>query len=109
VLAALIGFLGDFDLAEEATQEADVEGLLAMMLLLDARCQVRFRGGDLVLLADQDRSLWDTAQIAAGRAVLEQARCCMGADPYVLQAPIASLHVDVSRLAIKGWGGGEGI
>ena len=51
-------------LAELMPDEPEVQGLLAMMLLHDARREARFRDGDLVLLADQDRSLWDTGQIA---------------------------------------------
>jgi RNA polymerase sigma-70 factor, ECF subfamily len=68
-----------------------------MMLLLDARREARFRGDDLVLLADQDRSRWDTAQIAAGRAVLDRALALHGRGPYVVQAAIASLHADEPR------------
>jgi RNA polymerase sigma-70 factor (ECF subfamily) len=74
-----------------------VHGLLALMLLLDARRAARFRGGDLVLLADQDRSLWDTAQIADGREVLDRALALHGRGPYVVQAAIASLHADDAR------------
>src|SRR5438445_13255771 len=68
-----------------------------MMLLLDARREARFRGADLVLLADRDRSLWDTARIAAGRAALDRALALRGRGPYVLQAAIASLHADEPR------------
>src|SRR5947208_14814973 len=68
-----------------------------MMLLLDARREARFRSGDLVLLAEQDRSLWDTAQIADGRAVLDRALALHGRGPYVVQAAIASLHADEPR------------
>jgi RNA polymerase sigma-70 factor (ECF subfamily) len=67
------------------------------MLLHDARREARFRGGDLVLLADQDRSLWNTAQIAAGRAMLDRALALHGRGPYVVQAAIASLHADEPR------------
>ena len=74
--------------------EPEVHGLLAMMLLHDSRRDARFRGGDLVLLADQDRSLWDAEQIAAGRAVLDRALALRGRGPYVIQAAIASLHAD---------------
>ncbi len=74
--------------------EPEVHGLLAMMLLHDARREARFRGGDLVLLADQDRTLWDTAQIAEGRAVLDRALALRGRGPYVVQAAIAALHAD---------------
>jgi RNA polymerase sigma-70 factor, ECF subfamily len=84
-------------LAELMPDEPEVHGLLAMMLLLDARREARFQGDDLVLLADQDRSLWDTAQIAAGRAVLDRALALHGRGPYVVQAAIASLHADQPR------------
>jgi len=84
-------------LAELMPDEPEVHGLLAMMLLLDARREARFRGRDLVLLADQDRSLWNTAQIADGRAVLDRALALRGRGPYVLQAAIASLHADEAR------------
>jgi RNA polymerase sigma-70 factor, ECF subfamily len=77
--------------------EPEVHGLLAMMLLLDARREARFRGGEIVLLADQDRSLWDTAQILDGRSVLDRALTLHGRGPYVLQAAIASLHADEPR------------
>jgi len=68
-----------------------------MMLLLDARREARFRDGELVLLADQDRSLWDTTQITEGRAALERARSLHVRGPYVLQAAIASLHAGEPR------------
>jgi RNA polymerase sigma-70 factor (ECF subfamily) len=84
-------------LAELMPDEPEVHGLLAMMLLLDARREARFRDGELVLLEDQDRSLWDTAQIADGRAVLDRALALRGRGPYVLQAAIASLHADEPR------------
>ena len=84
-------------LAELMPDEPEVHGLLAMMLLHDARRAARFRDGDLVLLADQDRSLWDTAQIAAGRATLDRALALHGRGPYVVQAAIASLHLDDPR------------
>ncbi len=79
-------------LAELMPDEPEVHGLLAMMLLHDARRDARFRGGDLVLLADQDRSAWDRPQIAAGQAVLDRALALCGRGPYVVQAAIASLH-----------------
>jgi RNA polymerase sigma-70 factor (ECF subfamily) len=84
-------------LAELMPDEPEVHGLLAMMLLLDARREARFRGEDIVLLADQDRSLWDTALIAQGRAVLDRALALGGRGPYVLQAAIASLHAEEQR------------
>jgi RNA polymerase sigma-70 factor, ECF subfamily len=84
-------------LAELMPDEPEVYGLLALMLLHDARREARFRDGDLVLLEDQDRSLWDTAQIADGRAVLDRALALHGRGPYVVQAAIASLHADEPR------------
>ena len=65
--------------------EPEVLGLLALMRLHDSRRAARFAGGELVLLADQDRSLWDAAQIEAGRAELDRAICgatvAVGAGP----------------------------
>jgi len=84
-------------LAELMPDEPEVHGLLAMMLLLDARREARFSDGELVLLEDQDRALWDAEQIAAGRAVLERALALRGRGPYVVQAAIASLHADEPR------------
>jgi RNA polymerase sigma-70 factor (ECF subfamily) len=84
-------------LAELMPAEPEVHGLLALMLLHDARRAARFRDGDLVLLPDQDRSLWDIAQIAAGRAALDRALALQGRGPYVVQAAIASLHADAPR------------
>jgi RNA polymerase sigma-70 factor, ECF subfamily len=84
-------------LAELMPDEPEVHGLLALMLLLDARRAARFQDGDLVLLADQDRSLWDTAQIADGQEVLDRALALHGRGPSVVQAAIASLHADEPR------------
>jgi RNA polymerase sigma-70 factor (ECF subfamily) len=84
-------------LAELMPDEPEVHGLLAMMLLLDGRRDARFDAGELVLLADQDRSRWDAAQIAAGRAVLDRALALRGRGPYVVQAAIASLHAEEPR------------
>jgi len=84
-------------LAELMPDEPEVHGLLAMMLLLDARREARFRNDEIVLLADQDRSLWDASQIADGRTVLDRALALRGRGPYVVQAAIASLHADEPR------------
>src|SRR3954451_11235449 len=83
--------------ADLMPDEPEVHGLLAMMLLLDARRAARFRDGEVVLLADQDRALWDAAQIATGRAILDRALALRGRGPYVVQAAIASLHADEPR------------
>jgi RNA polymerase sigma-70 factor, ECF subfamily len=79
-------------LTELMPDEPEVHGLLALMLLNDSRRDARRRDGEIVLLADQDRSLWDWGQIAAGRAALARAEALNGRGPYVLQAGIASLH-----------------
>jgi len=84
-------------LAELMPDEPEVHGLLAMMLLLHVRRAARFRDRELVLLDDQDPSLWDTAQIAEGRAVLDRAFALRGRGPYVVQAAIASLHAEEPR------------
>ena len=84
-------------LVELLPEQAEARGLLALMLLLDARSAARFRDGELVLLADQDRGLWDEGRIVAGRAQLEQAANLNGEGPYFLQASIAALHVEVER------------
>jgi RNA polymerase sigma-70 factor (ECF subfamily) len=84
-------------LAELMPDEPEVHGLVAMMLLLDARRLARFDHGEIVLLADQDRSRWDADRIAEGREVLARALALLGRGPYVLQAAIASLHADEPR------------
>jgi RNA polymerase sigma-70 factor (ECF subfamily) len=81
-------------LAELMPDEPDVHGLLALMLLNDARRDARFADGAVVLLRDQDRSLWDVDQIGKGRELLDRALALGGRGPYVLQAAIAALHLD---------------
>jgi RNA polymerase sigma-70 factor (ECF subfamily) len=90
-------------LAQLMPDEPEVHGLVALMLIHHARRAARFAGEDLVLLEDQDRSLWDSHEIAAGRHTLERAIALRGRGPYVLQAAIASLqtepHIDWSQVA----------
>jgi RNA polymerase sigma-70 factor, ECF subfamily len=99
------GYGGRVDLAAEAIRlgralaelmpdEPEAHGLLALMLLHDARREARFRNDELVLLADQDRSLWNRDQIAEGRRTLDRALALRGRGPHVIQAAIASLHTD---------------
>jgi RNA polymerase sigma-70 factor (ECF subfamily) len=99
------GYGGRGDLAAEAIRlgraladlmpdEPEVHGLLALMLLNDARREARFADGTVVLLRDQDRSLWDAEQTAQGFAVLARGRALGGGGPYVLQAEIAALHAE---------------
>ncbi|MDX6452213.1 MAG: hypothetical protein QOH16_2262 [Gaiellaceae bacterium] len=84
-------------LAELMPDEPEVQGLLALMLLHDARRDARLRDGELVLLDDQDRGAWDAAHIEEGRAILERALALQGRGPYVVQAAIAVLHADEPR------------
>jgi RNA polymerase sigma-70 factor (ECF subfamily) len=80
-------------LVELMPDEPEVQGLLALMLLSDSRRGARLVDSEIVLLADQDRALWDSRQIEAGLAALGRARALRGEGPYVLQAEIACLHV----------------
>ena len=101
------GYGGRIDLASEAIRlgsalavlmpdEPEVQGLLALMLITDARRDARFENGELVLLPDQDRSRWNEAQIARGRELLDRALALSGRrrGSYVIQAAIAALHSD---------------
>ena len=81
-------------LAALMPDEPEVHGLLALMQIHHARRKARFSGDELVLLEDQDRSLWDAEVIVAGRTALERALALRGRGPYVLQAAIASLQAD---------------
>jgi predicted RNA polymerase sigma factor len=81
-------------LAGLAPNEPEVHGLVALMLINDARREARFADGELVLLRDQDRTLWDADRIEAGRRSLARAVALGGRGPYALQAAIGSLHVE---------------
>ena len=104
------------DLAREAIRLArlldvlmagrsEIKGLLALMLLHDARRAGRATpGGDIVLLEEQDRSLWDRSQIAEGLALVEAALGVPGRpQPYVVQAAIAALHARAPNHADTDW------
>ncbi len=116
------GYGGRVDLAAEAIRlgrvlaelmpdEAEVAGLLGLMLLHDSRRDARYTGSEFVRLADQDRSLWNHDQLAAGRAALARGLALCGPEggrpgcrgPYLLQAAIAALQTepdpDWSRVA----------
>jgi RNA polymerase sigma-70 factor (ECF subfamily) len=99
------GYVGRSELAAEAIRlgralaelmpdEPEVHGLLALMLLNDARRDARFADDVVVLLRDQDRTLWDAERILEGQVLLERALSLGGRGPYVLQAAIAALHVE---------------
>ena len=79
-------------LAELMPDEPEAQGLIALMLATDARREARIADGELVLLRDQDRSLWDRRRIDEASAVLDRALALGGRGPYVLQAAIAVLH-----------------
>jgi RNA polymerase sigma-70 factor, ECF subfamily len=81
-------------LAELMPDEPEAHGLLALMLINDSRREARFEGEEIVLLSDQDRSLWDHGQIAEGKAGIDRAIALGGRGPYLLQAAIAALHTD---------------
>ena len=84
---------------------SDVQGLLALMLLHDARGAARATAtGDIVLLDEQDRTRWDQTQIAEGAALLERAlRTTDRISPYAVQAAIAALHARAPRHADTDW------
>jgi RNA polymerase sigma-70 factor, ECF subfamily len=99
---------GRVDLAAEAIRlgrvlaalmpdEPEVLALVALMLINDSRRDARFRDSQIVLLDDQDRSLWKGKQITEGRALLERATALGGTGAYILQAAIADLHITEPR------------
>lgn len=84
--------------------DAEVTGLLALMLLQESRRTARTSPtGDLVLLEDQDRSLWNSAQIAEGRALVQQAIASQQFGVYTVQAAIASLHATAPSPSATAW------
>jgi RNA polymerase sigma-70 factor, ECF subfamily len=99
------GYAGRVDLAAEAIRlgrmlvslmpdEPEAHGLLGLMTIHHARRAARFSGSELVLLGDQDRSLWEWAEIDEGRAMISRAVALHGRGPYVLQAAIAALQIE---------------
>ena len=81
----------------------EVAGLLALMLLTDARREARLdRRGELIVLEEQDRGLWDGAEIAEGTALAEEAARA-GPGFYAVQAAIAALHAQAARAADTDW------
>ncbi len=102
------GYGGRSELASEAIRlgraltelmpdEPEAHGLLALMLINDSRREARFAGEEIVLLSEQDRSLWDEEQIAEGKLAIDRAMALGGRGPYVLQAAIAALHTEIPR------------
>ena len=91
-------------LAELMPDEAEVLGLLALLLLVDARRAARTRDdGSLVLLAEQDRSRWDRAKVEEGRALVERALRMRRPGVYQLQAAINAVHDDAATAADTDW------
>lgn len=84
-------------LVELMPDEPEAHGLLALMFINHARSAARFRDGEVVLLDDQDRALWNEQQIEEGRELLERALALRGSGPYVIQAAIADLHIRTPR------------
>ncbi|WP_438361830.1 RNA polymerase sigma factor [Micromonospora sicca] len=103
------------DLSEEAIRltrgvhallpdDSEVAGLLALMLLTDARAAARTGpSGELISLADQDRNRWDPAAIAEGTALVSRAMAHGPVGPYQLQAAIAALHDEAPTAAATDW------
>jgi RNA polymerase sigma-70 factor, ECF subfamily len=91
-------------LLAELLPEAEVIGLLALMLLHESRRTARTSAsGELVLLDDQDRSLWNRDQIDEGRKLVERALTGRRFGPYTLQAAIAAVHADAATAAETDW------
>jgi RNA polymerase sigma-70 factor (ECF subfamily) len=108
------GTLGRADLAAEAirlgrllcalTPEREARGLLALMLLQDSRRTARTSAqGDLILLSDQDRTLWDRGQIVEGQALVTQVLLAGPPGPYTLQAAVAAVHADATEPEATDW------
>ena len=88
----------------ELQPEPEVIGLLALMLLQESRRAARTSPtGDLILLENQDRSLWNREQIAEGVALVEKALMSRRFGPYTLQAAIAAVHAESESVAVTDW------
>ncbi len=89
----------------ELLAEPEATGLLGLMLLQDSRRAARTTSaGDVVLLDEQDRALWDRAQIAEGTALVRRALRGRPPGPYAIQAAIAAVHADAATAAGTDWG-----
>ena len=88
----------------ELLPEPEALGLLALMLLHESRRAARTSpSGELILLDDQDRSLWDRAQIAEGTRLVERALASRRVGPYTIQAAIAAVHAEAPNAAATDW------
>jgi RNA polymerase sigma factor (sigma-70 family) len=91
-------------LRDQLPDDGEVAGLLALMLLTDARRPARTTAdGDLVPLADQDRALWDAKSIAEGVALITETLAVAPIGPYQLQAAIAAVHDEATTAAGTDW------
>ncbi|MHB1556101.1 MAG: RNA polymerase sigma factor [Isosphaeraceae bacterium] len=91
-------------LLAELLTDAEILGLLALMLLHESRRTARVSpAGDIVLLEDQDRSKWDSRLIAEGQALVERALDSRRFGPYTIQAAIAAVHASASAAAATDW------
>jgi RNA polymerase sigma-70 factor (ECF subfamily) len=91
-------------LAELVPDEPEVMGLLALMLLVESRRVTRTTpDGDLVVLADQDRGLWDRDLIAEGQAIVRRCLARSRPGPYQIQAAINAVHSDAPAAAVTDW------
>jgi RNA polymerase sigma-70 factor (ECF subfamily) len=88
----------------ELLPEPEALGLLALMLLHESRRTARTsKSGDVILLDDQDRSLWDRDQIAEGARLVERALASRRLGPYTIQAAIAAVHAESLNAAATDW------
>jgi len=87
----------------ELLPEPEAVGLLALMLLHESRRAARSASGELVLLPDQDRALWNRAQIAEGCALVERALLSRRFGPFTLQAAIAAVHAEAPTADATDW------
>ncbi|MGX2040634.1 RNA polymerase sigma factor [Methylocaldum sp. MU1018] len=112
--ASLGGSLTRRDLSEEAIRlgrlltellpEPEAQGLLALMLLHEARRAARTTpSGELILLDEQDRTIWNRDQIAEGAALVERALSSRRFGPYTLQAAVAAVHAEAPTAATTDW------
>ncbi|MCY4728072.1 RNA polymerase sigma factor [Nocardioides sp. STR2] len=90
-------------IATSLPQEAEAWGLAALLTIQHARSRARFADGDLVLLRDQDRSLWDHDAIAEGERLIERAATLRRPGRYQLQAAIAAVHATGASWAETDW------
>ena len=91
-------------LVADLIAEPEALGLLALMLMHEARRPARIdAAGDIVLLDDQDRALWDRRLIAEAQALIDQALTSQRAGPYLLQAAIAALHAEAPSAGDTDW------